>query len=162
MSLLCPCRFSRQEYLSGLPCPPPADLPNPGIEPRAPALQVDSLLSEPPGKSKKLEWVPYPFSRGTSWPRNWTGVSCIVGRFLTSWATWEAHKTSYLMVKMWKPSLWNQEWNKEACFNHFYTTLFQIFIIRYKISNKNKSIRVGKEEIQLSYSQITWLFIWNN
>ena len=35
----------------GLPCPPPEDLPNPGIEPRSPALQVDSLLSEPAGKS---------------------------------------------------------------------------------------------------------------
>ena len=42
--------FSRQEYWSGLPCPPPGDLPNPGIEPRSLALQVDSLLSEPPGK----------------------------------------------------------------------------------------------------------------
>ena len=31
---------------------PPGDLPNPGIEPRSPALQVDSLLSEPPGKPK--------------------------------------------------------------------------------------------------------------
>ena len=32
MSLLCPCRFSRQEYWSGLPCPPPGAFPNPGIE----------------------------------------------------------------------------------------------------------------------------------
>ena len=37
---------------SGLPCPPPGDLPNPGTESRSPALQVDSLLSEPPGKPK--------------------------------------------------------------------------------------------------------------
>ena len=35
--------FSRQEYWSGLPCPPPGDLPHPGIEPRSPASQVDSL-----------------------------------------------------------------------------------------------------------------------
>ena len=35
--------FSRQEYWSGLPCPPPDDLSNPGIEPTSPALQVDSL-----------------------------------------------------------------------------------------------------------------------
>ena len=42
--------FSRQEYWSGLPCLPPGDFPNPGIEPRSPALQVDSLPSEPPGK----------------------------------------------------------------------------------------------------------------
>ena len=44
--------FSRQEYWSGLPCPPPGDLPNPGIKPRSPALQGDSLLSEPPGRPK--------------------------------------------------------------------------------------------------------------
>ena len=35
--------FSRQEYWSGLPCPPSGGLPNPGIEPRSPALQADSL-----------------------------------------------------------------------------------------------------------------------
>ena len=35
--------FSRQEYLSRLPCPPPGGLPDPGIEPRSPALQADSL-----------------------------------------------------------------------------------------------------------------------
>ena len=40
--------FSRQEYLSGLPCPSPGDLPDPGIEPGSPALQVDSLPSKPP------------------------------------------------------------------------------------------------------------------
>ena len=44
----CPWGFSRQAYWSGLPCPPPGDLPNPGITPRSPALQSDSLLSEPP------------------------------------------------------------------------------------------------------------------
>ena len=41
--------FSRQEYWSGLPCPPPGDLPNAGIEPGSPALQVDSLLQSPQG-----------------------------------------------------------------------------------------------------------------
>ena len=42
--------FSRPEYWSGSPFPSPGHLPNPGIEPRAPALQVDSLPVEPPGK----------------------------------------------------------------------------------------------------------------
>ena len=44
--------FSRQKYWNELPCPPPGDLPNPGIKPRSPTLQVDSLLSEPPAKPK--------------------------------------------------------------------------------------------------------------
>ena len=42
---LCPWGLSRQEYWSGLPCPSPGDLLCPGIEPRSPALQVDSLPS---------------------------------------------------------------------------------------------------------------------
>ena len=42
--------YSRPDYWSGLPFPSPGDLPNPGIEPRSSALQVDSLPSEPPGK----------------------------------------------------------------------------------------------------------------
>ena len=42
--------FSRQEYWSGLPFPSPGDLPDPGIEPRSPALQADTLTSESPGK----------------------------------------------------------------------------------------------------------------
>ena len=42
--------FFRQEYWSGLPFPSPGDLPDPGIKPRSPALQADSLPSEPPEK----------------------------------------------------------------------------------------------------------------
>ena len=45
--------FSRQEYWNGLPFPPPADLPDPGIRPASPvspALQADSLPTEPLGK----------------------------------------------------------------------------------------------------------------
>ena len=42
--------FPRQEYRSGLPFPSPRDLPNPGIKLGSPALQSDSLLSDPPGK----------------------------------------------------------------------------------------------------------------
>ena len=42
--------FFRQEYWGRLPCPPPGDLPDPGIEPVPPALQVDSFTAEPLGK----------------------------------------------------------------------------------------------------------------
>ena len=42
--------FPRPEYWSGLPFPSPGNLPNPGIEPRSPALQAYSLSSEQPGK----------------------------------------------------------------------------------------------------------------
>ena len=57
--------FSRPEYWSGQPFPSPGDLPNPGIKPRSPALQADSLPAEPPGKPKNtrmsslslLQWI---------------------------------------------------------------------------------------------------------
>ena len=56
--------FSRQEYWSELPCSSPGDLPDPGIELRSPALQADSLLSEPLGKPymqntlcEMLDWI---------------------------------------------------------------------------------------------------------
>ena len=46
--------FSRQEYWSGLPCPPPGDGPNPGIKPRSPALEGEFVTTDPPEKP------PYP------------------------------------------------------------------------------------------------------
>ena len=44
--------FSRQEYWSGLQCPPPGEIPDPGIKPVSPALQEDSLPRAAPGKSQ--------------------------------------------------------------------------------------------------------------
>ena len=45
-------------------------------------------------QARILEWVACPFSRGSSWPRNRTGISCIASRFFTSWATREAQPSS--------------------------------------------------------------------
>ena len=59
-------------------------LPNPGIEPRSPTCgQILYCLSHQ-GDPRILEWVAYPFSRGSSQPRNQTGVSCIADRFFTN------------------------------------------------------------------------------
>ena len=63
--LLCPWGFSRQEYWSRLPCPPTGDLPDPGIKPRSPALQADSLPTEPPEKP------PSKFIWGQNEDRSW-------------------------------------------------------------------------------------------
>ena len=52
--------FFRQEYWSGLPYYSPGDFPDPGIEPRYPALQVDALPSEPPGTSYHSKGGPPP------------------------------------------------------------------------------------------------------
>ena len=47
------------------------------------------------GSPRILEWVAYPFSRRSSWPRSQTGVACIAGEFFTSWATREARTDLY-------------------------------------------------------------------
>ena len=54
LRLLCPWGFSRQEHWSGLPFPPPGDLPDPAIKPGSPGLQADSLPSEPPRKPRPV------------------------------------------------------------------------------------------------------------
>ena len=48
--------LSRKEHWSVLPFPSPGDLSNPGTEPRSPALQADSSLSEPPGEPAEGHW----------------------------------------------------------------------------------------------------------
>ena len=68
----------------GKPFPSPRDLPNPGIKPRSHAFwQILYQLSHK-GSPRILEWVAYPFSSGSSWPRNLTGISCIAGGFFTT------------------------------------------------------------------------------
>ena len=47
------------------------------------------------GSPRILEWVAYPFSSGSSQPRNWTGVFCIAGGFFTNWAMREAQTPVY-------------------------------------------------------------------
>ena len=84
-------KFFRQEYWSGLPFPSPGNLPDPGIEPRSPALQADYLPAEPQGKPKNTG-VGSQSLLQRSWPRNQTRISCIARRLFTSWATREAQE----------------------------------------------------------------------
>ena len=86
--LLCSWGCSMQECWSGLPCPSPGVLPNPRIKPRSCKWILYCLSQQ--GSPWILEWIAYPFSRGSSQPRNRTGVSCIAGGFFISCATREA------------------------------------------------------------------------
>ena len=87
--LLCPWRFCRQVYGSGLPCPPEGIFPTQGSNPGL--LHCRQILYQlrHQGSPRILEWVAYPFCKGSSWPRNWTRVSCIADGSFTSWATRE-------------------------------------------------------------------------
>ena len=71
--------FFRQEYWRRELFPSTGNLPSPGVNCSLPDSSIHGILH-----ARILEWVAYPFSRGSSQPRNWTGVSCIVGRFFTT------------------------------------------------------------------------------
>ena len=122
--------FSRQEYWSQLPYPPPPDFPNSGVEPKCLTsicigrwvlvcihiiiflllliclvkLKVAHsclTLCDPMDytvhgilQARILEWLAFPFFRGSSQPRDWTQVSCIAVGFFTSWTTKETQEYS--------------------------------------------------------------------
>ena len=112
--------FSRQEYWSRLSCPPPGDIPSPGIELRSLTLQADSLPSEPSGKSK---------STGVGNP------SLFQGNFLTQgsnqgllYCRWILYQLGYLgsplsaiLELIWNdwwleaPRIWSGCQGKQAC-----------------------------------------------
>ena len=87
--------LSRPEYWSGQTFPSPEDLPNPGLPH---GRQILYQLGHK-GSPRILEWVSYPFSRGSSRPRNWTRVCCIAGGFFTNWAIREALKRGKVVPK---------------------------------------------------------------
>ena len=68
------------------------------------------------GSPRILEWVAYPFSRASSWPRNWTGVSCIAGRFFTSWATRDAQSVFHVHINPYASMLLS---NVSRCSGNF-------------------------------------------
>ena len=115
--------FSRQEYYSGLPCPPPGESSWPRDRTPVSYLAGRFFTTEPPGKphderyevkvtqscltvcdptdytvhgilqARIPEWVDFSFSRGSSRPRDQTQVSSIASRFFTSWVTRELIKS---------------------------------------------------------------------
>ena len=88
--LLRPTRLSvhgrpRPECWRGHPLPPAVDLPKTqGSDPGLPRCRQILYCRGRQGRPRMLEWAAYPFSGGSSRPRNRTGFSCIAGRFFTN------------------------------------------------------------------------------
>ena len=61
-------------------------------------------------QARILEWVTIPFSKGSSWSRGRTWVSCIAGRFLTDWPTREAHSSSWASIHFSSVQLLSRVW----------------------------------------------------
>ena len=90
-----------QEYWGGLPFSSPGDLPNPGIEPRCPALQADALPSEPPGKFKWLlklflrclwETLPHLFIKPLETTYNFLILYHLLSPYHLIFSTWRSEK----------------------------------------------------------------------
>ena len=67
-----------------------------GLNPGLPHCRQILYQLSHQGSPRILEWVAYPFPSRSSQLRNWTGVSCIAGRFLTNWATREVQSLAYI------------------------------------------------------------------
>ena len=87
-----------------------------------------------------LEWVAYPFSSRSSWPRNQTGVSCIAGGFFTSWSTGKPKTSHRLEENIWK---------RQIRYKKFVTQNIQ----RTQYKNMNKLKNIGKRSEQTSYQK---------
>ena len=93
--LLCPWGFSRQEYGSGLPCPPSGDLTNLEMELRSPALRQDFLPCKPPGKPKNTEL---------------SSLSLLHGNFTTQELNWDLLHCRWILYQLnyqGRQSFWN-------------------------------------------------------
>ena len=82
--------FSRPEYWSGSLSLFQGIFPNQRLNPVLLHFRQILYQLSHEGSPRILEWVAYPFSRGSYWPRNQFKVSCIAGRFFTNWALREA------------------------------------------------------------------------
>ena len=99
------------------------------------------------GSPRILEWVAYPFSRGSSQPENWTGVSNNADGFFTNWATWEAQSLLTLQIGNYVTNLTVMTASRESSvyfFQHANCTL-HLYGIKYFlkfISNFQLILRV--------------------
>ena len=152
----CPWKFSRQEYWRSYHALLQGIFPTQGLNPGLLCCRQILYQLSHQGTQRILEWVTYPFFRGSSRPRNWTGISCVAGWFFISWAAREAHCLGYcycclvIVISNWTEiitvvtiviSNWNQllSWSKSSNFVVFFQTYFNIlgllnFQIQYEYS----------------------------
>ena len=110
--------FSRQEYWSGLPCPPPGDLPNPRIEPRSPALQENSFANW--ATREALKTIK---QERTLWTYHWQDIIRNVA--LESFSGPHNHRClSRIGCKCAFKMLWAPESHSEFQNEHFQVELF--------------------------------------
>ena len=101
-----------------------------------PASYVHGIL-----QARILEWVTISFSRGSSWPRDWTWISCITDRFFTDWVTREAFFNLYESSYTW--------WVFLGCW------FFQYLLYYSWILNKTNNLYIPVKNFN-TLSPISW------
>ena len=96
--LLCPWDFPGKNTGAGCHAFLQGIFPTQGSNPGLPHCRQILYQVSHKGSPRILEWVAYPVSSRSSWPRNQTGVSCIVGGFFTNWAIRKAHFTVWVEI----------------------------------------------------------------
>ena len=116
--------FSRQEYWSGLPCPPPGDPTNLGIEPRSTTLWVDSLPSEPPGNPKNARVG---------------SLSLLQGIFPTQESSWGLLHCRWILYQLSYQGEINFGYN-----SHFYLFIFVQSFMKFRGNNSLTLLIISK------------------
>ena len=141
--------------------PSPRNLPNTGVKPRSPALQLDSLPAESQGKSKNTGVCSLYLLQQILQPRDQTRVSCIAGGLFTNWAIREALTSEHVRKRPPRKQQWLSLENKfyllyfSLLFNYA-TLLYIIFIIKKRLNvftywaNENAIFKVSFS-IYISY-----------
>ena len=111
--------------------------PTQGLNPGLPHCKQILYHLSHKGSPRTLDQVSYPFSRGSSRPRNRTGVSCIAGRFFTNWALRESHRYTYIPISKIKTRKEKKKGN---------STELQKPNVEAEVYNNNKKCNWGKKK----------------
>ena len=126
-------------------------------------LHCRQILHQPShqGSPRVLEWVAYPFSSRSSWPRNQAGVSCIAGRFFTSWATREALRLvcSWIQADPWTTWVWTVQVHLHKSFLFVFFSVVNTTVLHYLAwlnswMKNHKHGQTADTEVSPSYTQI--------
>ena len=107
--------FSRQEYWSGLPCPPPGNLPNSGTDPGLLHRKWTFPQLSHQGSLRTVERAAHPFSRGPSWPRNQTRPPALQGDSLPVEPPGKPENSAAGSLSLLQGILLTQESNQASC-----------------------------------------------
>ena len=145
--------FSRQKHSSGLPSPSPGDHPKPGIEPRSPAMQADSLPSGPPEKPELDNSSRIKQDYRIYFPKGYMEIL----KYLFK-VTKQGKETMHVPAIFWKVQL--REWSKTLrAASSMALSPVRIFCLRSGVEEKNKLMKLWTFLLKCSQLVRSWLGI---